>query len=227
MNELAGEGRRSGVMMWPGSPYPYGKNKTLPTRVVRWNESISWEWRVDTAISWIVDHENPVNLVFMYFEDPDEIAHAFGPESPEVTRQIERVNNITGHMIERLKANHIYDRVNLMILSDHGFDTVRQDRIINITSLLDSNVCDYYGDTPVIQINPKDGKLDQLYEVLQKETTRSNFSVFKKSDVPGFWNYQNNRRIMPLIAVADLGYAFDDFYKKIDWFNSHYNLTGE
>ena len=50
VNELAGGNHRSGVMMWPGSNFPYGANKTLPSQVVPWNESYPWEWRVDVYI---------------------------------------------------------------------------------------------------------------------------------------------------------------------------------
>ena len=86
MNEWAGH--HSGVMMWPSSEVKYGPNGTLPSKYVTWNESYSFEWRVDTAINWLTDEENPVNLLFMYFEEPDELAHAYGPNDPIVTSQV-------------------------------------------------------------------------------------------------------------------------------------------
>ena len=36
-------------------------------------------------MDWFTDKEAPVNLVFMYFEEPDEIAHGFGSESSQVS----------------------------------------------------------------------------------------------------------------------------------------------
>lgn len=125
LNELAGEGRHSGVMMWPGSPFPFGDKETLPLRRFSWNESYPFENRIDLLIDWITDEHDPVNVAYLYFEEPDEIAHAYGPESPEVTQYISVVDNTTGYLIQKLKHFGIYDKVNVILLSDHGFQEVK------------------------------------------------------------------------------------------------------
>ncbi|CAG7828954.1 unnamed protein product [Allacma fusca] len=81
LNEFSGGTHSSGIMMWPGSNYGYGPHNTLPSLFLHRNESLSWSWRVDTVIDWLTHKTKPVNLVFMYFEDPDEFVDGFGPES--------------------------------------------------------------------------------------------------------------------------------------------------
>lgn len=48
MNEKAGNGRHSGVMMWPGSQFEYGGIK--PTHIKNWDQNVPWKERVDIVI---------------------------------------------------------------------------------------------------------------------------------------------------------------------------------
>lgn len=69
-------------MMWAGSDYDYNGIKCTFTSgfdIHKTNEE-----RIDTALSWFTDEKTPANLVMLYFEEPDEHAHAFGPDSAEV-----------------------------------------------------------------------------------------------------------------------------------------------
>ncbi len=60
--------------------------------------------------------------------------------------------------------------------------------------------------------------MDALFAKFQEASKGRNFTVYKKSDlnqVKPYWHFYNNRRIMPLLLVADPGYVFDDFYEEI------------
>lgn len=68
--------------MWTGSNFDY--NGINCTFIQALDEKIKFEDRVDTALSWFTHEKTPVNLVMMYFEEPDEHGHAYGPDSPVV-----------------------------------------------------------------------------------------------------------------------------------------------
>ncbi|CAL8076200.1 unnamed protein product [Orchesella dallaii] len=225
LNEMAGNGRRSGVMMWPGSPFPYGENETLPFRALPWNESYPFETRIDIAIDWITDQNEPINLLYLYFEEPDEVAHAFGPESNEVTKYIQIVDNTTGYLINRLKFFGIYDHINVILLSDHGFQQVKPQKMINYTSALTPNTYRAFGGTPVMHILPKPNWTDEVYSQLLNFSRNRNFTVYKKEELEPSWFYSNNRRTMPIVIVADLGFVFDDFQKNIEYYSKKFNFT--
>jgi ectonucleotide pyrophosphatase/phosphodiesterase family protein 5 len=145
---------------FPGCCHGYGPNKTEPTHSLDYNSQIPYESRVDTALSFITNQTHPANLVFLYFEEPDELGHGFGPESPEVQESIEKMDNVTGYIVSRLRELGIYDDVNLILLSDHGFQEVRQERIIDISLLLVPKDKYYlqYGSTPTYLILPIEGR---------------------------------------------------------------------
>lgn len=73
-------------MMWAGSDYEY--NGIECTFISKLDESMTYEHRIDTALSWFSNDKTPANLVMMYFEEPDEHAHAFGPDSAEASNAL-------------------------------------------------------------------------------------------------------------------------------------------
>lgn len=147
-------------MTWPGGEIPYGpsSNLTTPTFYHKYNNSFPFEARVDMIISWIT---NGANLIFGYFEEPDENAHAWGPESNQTKGWIQKMDNLTGYFIDKLKENNIYDKVNIILLSDHGFHSVPAKNIMNVTKAvtIDSSKYIISGKSPVITVAPIVGKL--------------------------------------------------------------------
>lgn len=74
------------------------------------------------------------------------------------------------------------------------------------------NVVDF---TPILSIIPKEGKEQQVYDALKN--AHPNLTIYWKNEIPERWHYQNNRRIMPIIGVADDGWSVSTS----DYFNSH------
>jgi len=49
--------------------------------------------RIDNIMSWIKDEKRPANLVFAYFEEPDNTGHINGVKSQEIKNQIVKADN--------------------------------------------------------------------------------------------------------------------------------------
>lgn len=216
--------------MWPGSSQPYGsKNSLLPTHYYpEYNGSIPWEERVDTVISWITDDKKPANLVFLYYDEPDTHGHAFGPNSEETIRQVEMADNRTAYLVNKLIDKGIYDKINLIILSDHGMKEVTQKNIIYLDTLIDGDdlLEAKYGGTPVLQLVPREEKEEELYDKLTQLSNDYNFKIWKKEELGYPFYYNTSRRIADFIVLADSGYAFDDFNSTIKYYNEQWGLIG-
>jgi ectonucleotide pyrophosphatase/phosphodiesterase family protein 5 len=141
--------------MWPGSNHPYGQNETLPTHFQRWNGSWTFENRVDLLVEMITDPETPANIVFLYLEEPDNVGHAFGPDSEEIKEQVEILDERVGYLISKLKELTLFDKVNIVLLSDHGFVEIEQSKIMNVTGLVDPSLFTRRGGSPVWHIYPE------------------------------------------------------------------------
>jgi len=64
-------------------------------------------------------HHRP-KFIALYFENPDEVGHAYGPESSDVTVALLNVDDGVSFLISGLKKRKILDCVNILVVSDHG-----------------------------------------------------------------------------------------------------------
>ncbi|XP_069680355.1 bis(5'-adenosyl)-triphosphatase enpp4-like isoform X2 [Periplaneta americana] len=226
LNQKAGEGRHSGVMMWPGG----GDEvyfKTNLTFAHEYESSIPFKERIDTVLSWIEHPETPANLVFLYYEEPDKTAHVYGPESPQVRDVLAKIDNLTGYLVEKLEEKNLTKAVNVFLLSDHGFDTVVPSRIINVTDFIPPQLnYTIVGNSPTLHIFPQHGDEDAIYEALKNASEENgHFSVYRKNELLDRWHYKKNRRTPPIFVLANETYGFQDLYQYVGEYERRTNKT--
>ncbi|XP_060535663.1 bis(5'-adenosyl)-triphosphatase ENPP4-like [Cylas formicarius] len=223
-NEDAEDGRHSGSMMWPGGDYSYqGKNITYTKS---FQVGYDWHKRVDTTVEWILNPEKPANLVMLYFEEPDNHDHAFGPSSATIKKMLKKLDNITGYLQQKLHDNDLLDKVNVVHLSDHGMTGVTPPHFVNITQYMKNGTYEWAGASPAIQITPHTGFEDSIYEALEAGSKKNgHFKVYRKSEYLDRWHYKNNSRSPPILVMADPGYALDDLIVNAPLYARHYNFT--
>ncbi|XP_044011173.1 bis(5'-adenosyl)-triphosphatase ENPP4-like isoform X2 [Aphidius gifuensis] len=224
LNELSGNGRHSGTMMWPGSIYKY--NNTLPTHIGTFNISRSWKNRTDEIISWFLDPINPANFVLLYIEEPDFHTHALGTQSPKINELLKKLDNFTEYIFNKLRDNNL-DDVNVVHLSDHGMADVPYSHIINISNIIDEKTeAKIVVTLSTAMIEPYNGKDIIVYNKLKNESAKtSGFEVYWKKDIPDKWHYRNNNRISKIFLIAKIGYAFDELFKSMKYYEKAFNIT--
>ncbi|CAL1538026.1 unnamed protein product [Lymnaea stagnalis] len=204
-NQLQKKYGRSGSIMWWGAE---NEIKGIhPTYHMPFNLEVGSKVRIDTMIGWL-SGENPVNLGLLYFSEPDHTAHAYGPDSENVTKMIQYADHLTGYLLEQLEKKSVLDEINIIITSDHGFASVSKSRLINLDKFVDPSLYHMVHYTPVAAIIPKEGQEEFIYEQLKANSERNHFHVYKKSDIPERLHYKKNIRVTPIIAVADISYSF-------------------
>lgn len=79
--------RRSGVIYWPGIGSHVNNYSVTFSKDFISNESmrLTFRERLDLVLSWFRHDEKPINLGLVYYEQPDEYCHPFGPESSQVS----------------------------------------------------------------------------------------------------------------------------------------------
>ncbi|XP_014474847.1 PREDICTED: bis(5'-adenosyl)-triphosphatase enpp4-like [Dinoponera quadriceps] len=223
VNEKSGEGRRSGTMMWPGSVYEY--QGTKPSFALQFNDTISFEDRIDTLMSWFVHPTNPINFGILYIEEPDYHGHAVGINSVEFNEILQRLDNITRYLHDKVDHYGLTD-LNIIHLSDHGMASVTIERIINLTNYINASDYTFVGTSPGLHIFPHPGKEEQIYQKLKSaaEQTRT-FKVYKREDIPKKYHYGDNSRVGPIFVIAEVGYAFQNLYDAIEYYKKKFNVT--
>ena len=194
------QGARSASFYWVGSEARH------PSYWKKYDESVTYEARIDTVIKWLgYPPEKRPELVTLYFDEPDATGHKFGPVSPQTERIVERLDSLMGVLRSKLSGLPEAKKINLIIVSDHGMEAISAERYINIKSLVpDRMIASISGGNPVYLINPSTGKKDSILYLLNKS---KGLKAWSKSELPSRWHYGTNLRIPEIVVVADSSWS--------------------
>ena len=197
------QGRHAGAFFWPGSEVAHGG--VWPTRWMRFDDRFPNAARVDSVLTWLtLPGSQSLAFVALYYSDVDHAGHAFGPGSPQVDSAIARVDSMIGRLMDGIAARGLSDRVNLVIVSDHGMTDTPADHVIFLDDYISLDDVDIVDASELGQVIPKPGKLDEVYGKLHG--ANPHLAVYRKADVPPRFHYDDNPRITPLILMAELGW---------------------
>lgn len=221
LNELAGG--HSGCSMWPGSDFFY--NSISCTHKQHFNMSENLHERVDQVMSWVLNKTHPANLIMLYVEDPDNHAHAFGPDSQKITDLVEKLDKMTEYLYKKIQEFNLQDRTSVIHLSDHGMDSMQLLNVIDLTKIIKHRVS-YYGNTPVMQIVPLiESETKEIYSELKMSSEKlKTFKVYLNDELPERWHYKNKYRVGPITVVAEIKYGFQDMIAAAEWYEKAFNI---
>ncbi|KAL5106787.1 Bis 5'-adenosyl triphosphatase enpp4 [Taenia crassiceps] len=198
-------GGKSGVVYWPSSDSRmYGEMEYVNFGLYSSLPSI--RFRVDRVMDWITKPD--VNLVMMYFNEPDSSGHKHGPDSKEVLAALEKVNDGIAYLLQRIEQSDDFDEPpNIIVTSDHGMTRVNHTKIVNVSAVLSPHEYRFGVDGSPATLGvwplPSGPSEDALYERLKK---LPNCDVYKKADIPDNYHFKNNSRIAPIVVLPHIGW---------------------
>ena len=147
---------RSGSLFWPGSMASV--HGFLPTKYLAYNPEMTFQERVDIIISWYLD-KDPINLGLLYYEHPDQEGHQFGPESDNMTKTIQNLEELTGYLLNSLEKNKLLDKINVILTSDHGMTSTPKSETIALEDYVNKELYKVFvNNNPVVSIIPQNSK---------------------------------------------------------------------
>ncbi len=196
-------GKASAPLFWPGSEAPH--TGIMPHYWQPFDDNRPAAARLDQVFQWL-DLPAAMRPVFLtlYFADADTQGHAHGPDSKEVGEAIARDDGYLGQLVNGLTRRGILDRVNIVVVSDHGMAAVDDERVIvadDYVSAGDAFISDI---NPTLGVFPKAGKEDAVHRALAN--ANQHLKVFRKAETPDRWHYRDHPRVPPIIGVAEEGW---------------------
>jgi arylsulfatase A-like enzyme len=88
-----------------------------------YNHMASVNWAMDVLRDYVLPEMKP-QLVFTWMTEPDHTQHAHGIGAPETVATIRNDDRQLGVLLQRLDTMGLHDKVNIMVVSDHGFSQV-------------------------------------------------------------------------------------------------------
>jgi ectonucleotide pyrophosphatase/phosphodiesterase family protein 5 len=152
-NEAAGQGRASGICMWPGCDV----EGQTPSYYAHSNNSVPFERRADDVISWFTDKAKPINFGAIYMNEPDHTGHHAGPESRALAEKIGELDAGLGYLLDALEKHGLLHGMNIIITSDHGMAPLKGN--IYLDEFVNSSLFMSYGGSPVRHVVPTPGRV--------------------------------------------------------------------
>ncbi len=169
--------------------------------------------RIDQILTWLAlpEVERP-RLLTLYFSDVDSAGHRYGPETAEEGNAIMKVDNSLADLRAGIEELGLTDRVNLVVVSDHGMTKIDPEFMVYLDDYIDLDK------VFVPAFNSKAGPransfthlfvkygndIDALYNKLKG--AHSGIRVYKRADIPENWHLNNKDRTGDIFVSIDQG----------------------
>ncbi|HVS14147.1 MAG TPA: ectonucleotide pyrophosphatase/phosphodiesterase [Thermoanaerobaculia bacterium] len=197
------QGLRAATLFWPGSEAPIGGVR--PSRWLAYDEEMTPRARVDRVLGWLdLPAASRPSLVTLYFEQVDDAGHDFGPRSPQTAAAVAAIDAEIGRLVHGLEMRGILDRVDLVLVSDHGMTELAADRVVVLEDLVDPDDVQAVAVSTFAMLRPRPGREQAVYEALRAAPPQ--LQIHRREEVPERLRYRDHRRITPLVVLADEGW---------------------
>lgn len=210
------QGVKTGTYFFPGSEAAI--KGVRPGLWQAYDGSIRNIDRVKSVLAWLdLPEEKRPQFLTLYFSAVDDAGHAYGPDSEQVADAIADVDQALAYLVAGLEQRSMFNTLNLIVVSDHGMAKVEQQQMIELDTLFDAKKAALVLWTPeLVSIFPKKGELEFIYQQL-KMALPPQAKIYKKSELPERWHYQNSKRIAPLLVVPEPGWRLMQSHKLKEW----------
>ncbi len=209
------QGQHAAPFFFPGSEAEIGGRR--PTYWIPYDGKVLNTERVTTLLGWLdLPVDKRPTFLSLYFSDVDDAGHNFSPDSDKVQNAVLKVDHDIGQLVAGLKAREIFDKVNLIIVSDHGMATVDNRNAILLDKHFDTSLAEkILWTSEIVGIFPKEGKEAAIYDAL-KAKLPPHAKVYRKQDVPARYHYSNSPRIPPILVLPDEGWVLTNSQRFAD-----------
>ena len=194
------QGIKAASHFWVGSEAPI--METSPSYWEIYDGSIPYLERVDQVIEWLkLPVQKRPGLVLLYFDEPDHTAHRVGPEHSSIGRLAAYLDSVLGYLRDEIADLDYGDRVNLIVLSDHGMGSVSNSKYVNLLDYIQEDwTTSMIGGNPLYLIDPVEQYKDSITLALSDV---EGLNAWQKEDIPERLQYGNSPRFPGIMILAD------------------------
>ena len=193
------QGVRAGMFFWVGSEVVI--QGVRPTFYKHYDERVPYATRVDTVLTWLSRTDSlRVRLASLYFNNVDHMSHDSGPGSPQALAAALAVDSAIGRLVEGLRRMGLEDRVNVIVVSDHGHAPTDTAHVVVVDDYLDPAMLEVATPSPFVALRPRDGDVPRALTALRRVP---HLTVYPRDSTPEPWRYRGNPRVSEIVGVMD------------------------
>jgi len=197
---------------WPGSELTLEYRR--PTYFEYYDHNRPYKERIAGVIKWLqLPEEKRPHFITMYFDATDSKGHEHGPDSPENNGAIQQLDETLGLLFSELERLEFSNKINIIVVSDHGMTNVDTKRLINIENTLKGMDFKIQGYGPVMMVDCSDEDRLDIFNRLRE--SENHYKVYLRENVPDCYHFKNHPFISPINLIADMGWTLVDNKRKI------------
>lgn len=199
-------GLKTACIYWVGSDVEI--KGILPTYSYPWWQKphLSFKERANETVRLLsLPRSERPNLVMLYFDEPDGISHKYGPLASETKDMTHHLDSIVIKMYHQLRELEHGEKINVIIVSDHGMTEVSKERFIDMDDYIKPSWYKYAIGTNPTNIYTDEHLADSIINALADV---EHINVWKHGQVPKELNYGTSDRCGDIIVAPDLGWQF-------------------
>lgn len=209
-NSARHAGLRSATMFWPGSEAAI--NGFHPHYWRPYDAAVTPAERVAQVLAWIdLPAALRPHLITLYFDEVDRAGHVSTPHSALTRQRLQETDAALAQLLHGLGARGLWQRVNLIVLSDHGMAATPREQAVLLDEHLPRGSFELLNRGPFVQLRARPGREAELDAALAKPI--AHVQCWRKGELPARFRYGTHRRIMPWVCLGDEGWTiYDRFY---------------
>lgn len=206
-NTVRKQGLKSASYFWVGSEIDV--NGLKPNYWYPYNGAVPFADRVDQVLTWLdMEPAKRPSFITLYFNEPDSAGHRYGPDSSQVNKAIQKVDDMIGRLVSGIEQRKLGSCVNIIIVSDHGMAKIACPRSIFLDQMISLENISVVGQGASSLLYLK-SPVDTTKLIKELKCKNKHMRVFRRGDLdtPKRVHYSNNKRIGDIVLVPDMGWS--------------------
>lgn len=196
-------GLRTATLFWPGSEAEI--DGARPQRWTPYDKAVPAAARADTVAGWLLEPASTrPDFATVYFDRVDKASHEHGPASPEADAARRDTDAALGRLVDALKARGELHRINIVIVSDHGFADVPAGHAIAVEDMVPVEEARADSIGQVVTFTPKPGF--EIRAEMRLLGRHDHYQCWRRGELPARWHYGANPRVPPIVCQMDIGW---------------------
>lgn len=189
-----------------------------PTYWTPFDASISGDTRIEQVLDWLAlpASERP-QMISLYFEQVDDASHRYGPGSPESIAAIAEVDGWIGRLLDGIDAIAIGPRVHVVVVSDHGQLSYRDDPepfiLSEVIGLDGVTVVDGHSHALLYVAGGDQVHARKLRDAINAKWQHGR--AWLRDEAPAEWRVRGSERLGEVLLQADPGYVVVSTERKL------------
>jgi predicted AlkP superfamily pyrophosphatase or phosphodiesterase len=189
-----------------------------PTYYYVYNEKIDINSRIQAVVNWLkLPPEARPHFITFYLPQVDHAGHHYGPESPEVEKEVHFVDSAVFELTQAVKTTGL--KVNYVFVSDHGMTKIDIEHTISKPAAIDTSKFIVSGDDILVQLYAKNPKyIQSTYLKLKNEA--KDYQVYLSTNMPANLHYSKtddrHNRIGDILLIPNWPKVFNLYARKLN-----------